>query len=119
MWVLPPYFNDTLAKALISRMCASDKYSHIAASVRNVGNQSLKLLQLYPGVVNYLLKKLATDQAITEFDVAIWRYMQLVNMTPRQCADELVAKSCKTADVYDKSTFNEAFIWKNRFVHLQ
>lgn len=35
-WLLTHYVNETLAYALNGRMCVTEKYSSIAASVRNV-----------------------------------------------------------------------------------
>lgn len=110
MWALPHYVNETLANSLDSRMCATDKSYPIATSLRNVDNQSHKLLRLYPDVVNYLLKKFATDPAIAGFDAAILLYMQAGNMTPEQYADDVVAKSCKVTDVFDKCTLNDVII---------
>lgn len=48
---------------------------------------------MYPEKVNSMLKKFATNKAISEFDAAFLRYMQTRNMEPQQYADELVAKS--------------------------
>lgn len=64
MWLLPDYVNETVANELNNLICATDKHSFIAASVRNVDIQSRKLLRSYPIVVSYLLKKLATDRAL-------------------------------------------------------
>lgn len=91
-------------------MCATDKSSPIAASVRNTDNRSRKRLRSYLKVVNYFLKKLVKDQAITEFNAAILRYMQQANMTPQRYTEDLVAKSCKVADVYNKGTLNDVFL---------
>lgn len=48
-----------------------------------------------------MLESFATNQAIAEFDVTVLRYMKPSNTTPLQFADDLVAKSCKVADVHD------------------
>lgn len=53
-------------------MCAADKTSSITVSVRNVEIWSHKLLQLYPRILNYLLKKFTTDQAFAVFEAAIY-----------------------------------------------
>lgn len=96
MWVLSHYLKDTLANALNSRMCAEDRSASLPASERNEP-RSRKLLRSYPEVVNYLFKKISTDQAIAENDAAILRYMQPSGMTQQQYADDLVVKSCKSA----------------------
>lgn len=56
----------------------------------------------------YLLKKLATDEAIPEFDAATLPCMQPANMTLQKYGDDLVAKLCKGADVIDKVAVNDA-----------
>lgn len=66
-----------------------------------------KLLHTYSEAVNYLLKKFSYDQYIAWMDSAILRYKQLANMKPIQYAEDLNAKSCKGAKVYDHSTLNE------------
>lgn len=65
-WVPPHYVNETLTNALNSRMCATEKSSHVATSVCKVKTRSRNLLQLYTEVENFLLKKFATGQAIVE-----------------------------------------------------
>lgn len=82
-------------------MCATGKSSPFAASTRNVDNRSRKLLRSYLEVVNYMLKKFATDKAIAEFDAAILRYIQQANMTPEQHANHLVAISGRVAHIRD------------------
>lgn len=75
MRLVPHYVNETLANELNSRMCATDKSSPITSSVRNVENWSHNLLGSYSEVVNYLLKRFATDQAIVYLDAAMLQYM--------------------------------------------
>lgn len=69
-----------------------------------------KLIHSYPEVLNYLLKKLANDLAIAEKDSAILRYIQLANMTPMQCAEDLYAKTFKVAEINCESMLNNVFI---------
>lgn len=69
-----------------------------------------KLLQSYADVVDYLLKTFATDQTITEFDAAIFRYMRSAIMTPQRYADDFVSKQCKVGNVYDEWTLIEVYI---------
>lgn len=61
-------------------------------------------------MVNYLLKKYATDATLAEYEASIRRYMQPTSMTSEQFTDDLIAKSCKVAAVYVESTFNDVFI---------
>lgn len=60
-------------------------------------------------MVTYLLKNHATDEALTEYEAAILRYMQPSNITLQQYADDLVAESCMVADTYHKRSVNDAF----------
>lgn len=110
MRVLPYYANETVASALQSRMCATNKSSSFAVSVPNVDNRSKKFLRLYQEVAYCVLNKFVTDQAIIEFDAAILRDMQLANMMPQQYADNLVARSCKVAEVSDEGAFYDVII---------
>lgn len=91
-------------------MCAEDRTAPIIVSERNIDKRSRKLLRFYPELVNYFLKKYVTDQAIVEYDVAIFRYMQPAHMTLQQYAEDLVAKSYKVADVCDEGTLEDVFI---------
>lgn len=61
-------------------------------------------------MVNYLIKKDATHDAITEYDIVILRYVQPDNTNSQQYDDDLVAKLCKIADVYDEGILNDVFI---------
>lgn len=88
MWVLPHYVSETLANALYSQMCATDKLFYIAALVRNFHNGPRKHLRSYLDVINYLLHKFATDQAIAKFDDTTVLYMQPANMIAQQYADD-------------------------------
>lgn len=64
---------------------------------------------LTQNMVNYLLKKYKTDQAIAENDIAVVRYVQPLNMTSLQYVDDLITKSCTVADVYGEVTLNDIF----------
>lgn len=109
-WLLPHYVNDTLSSALYSRMCFEENSSFFSALVRSVGSRSRKVLRSCPEVVNVLLKKLATDQAIADFNATIFRYAQQANMTAQQYANVSCAKSCPVADVYYEGIHNNVFI---------
>lgn len=61
-------------------------------------------------IISYVLKKLERGQAITEFDKAIFPYMQLSNMTPQQYVDDLVTRFCQVSEVYEKETLNDVII---------
>lgn len=87
-----------------------DRLLPFAASVRNGEPRSRELLRSYPDVVNYLLNKNATNQVIAWNEAAITRYVQPPNMTPQECAKDLISKSCKVADVNDESSLNDMFI---------
>lgn len=91
-------------------MCEEDRSAPLSASVRCDKTRPRNFWRSYPEVVNYLLKKFVTDQAFVEYDATILRYMQPTNMTSQQIADDLIAKSCKVADVYEQSTLNDVSI---------
>lgn len=108
--MLPREIHETLTNALNGLMCAEDGTAPIIASVHNNRTRSRKLFRPYPEVVNYYLKKNATDQAIAKREAAVLRYMQPSIMTLQQYADDLVAKSCRVADVYHEGTLNNIHI---------
>lgn len=116
MWILANYVNKIHTNALKSCKCATDKSSLIATSVRNLDNRYR--FRSYAEVVNYLLKKFATEQAIPEFDAAIIWYMQPADMSSQQYADNLVAKLCEVADVYDERHVERCVYRRSRFVNL-
>lgn len=61
-------------------------------------------------MVNRLLRKYATNQAIAENGAAILRYVQLSYVNPQHYANELIVKSCKVAEVFDERTLNDMSI---------
>lgn len=83
-------------------MCAEDRTVPIIDLVHNNATRLPERLQHYLELINYPLKKYATDQAIAEYDAVILRNMQPASMTAQQYADDLVAKLCKVADVFDE-----------------
>lgn len=64
-------------------MCATKKSLFIAAEMRNADDRSIKRMRLYPEVVDYLLKKVAADEAIAEFLAGILQYVKQTNKMPR------------------------------------
>lgn len=117
---LPLFINKTLANALNNLIRAEDLWSPFPACVRNEEQEASKLLRFYPEVVNYMLKKYTTGQATAENEGAIQRCVRSPNMTLRQHADDLIAKSCKSIDVNDERILNGYFIegvdapiWRN------
>lgn len=108
--VLPLFVHETLADVLNSRMYAEHSFAAFAASVQNQEQRSRKLLVSYRRVVSYLLKTFATDQAVAEFDSLILRYMRPSSIAPRRYADRIMAKMCKAAEVYDKSTLSAIYV---------
>lgn len=59
-------------------------------------------------MVNYPFNKYTMDQAIALYDTAMLQFMQSDNKTV-QYANELVAKSCKAADVHDGKILIDVF----------
>lgn len=99
MWVLSHHVKCSLANALDSCMCVETRADPLAASVQNKQQKAPIILRWYPELVNHLLVKYATDQAIAKFDAAFLQYMQLVSMTLQQYADDIVEKLCKVVEV--------------------
>lgn len=108
--MLPNYVHQTLANALINRTCEEDRTTSIINPVSSYDTRSGKSFRSYPEAVKFLLKKYVTDQAIVEYDAAILRYMQSSNVTRQQYPNDLIAKSCEVADVYDEATLKDVFI---------
>lgn len=71
MWVLHYSVHETLANMRNRFTRTEDSLAPFPASVRNERLRSQKLLRSYPEVVNYHLKKFATDQAFVEYDAPI------------------------------------------------
>lgn len=107
MWVLPFFFRNALATTFISRRFAAAYITPVVA-LNNITEPLIqkKLLQLYPEIFNYLLKKFANHQAIAEMDFTNLCYSKLAHMAPMQYFDVLSAKFWKVVDDYDESTIN-------------
>lgn len=90
---MPPFVNETLANALNGYMYVGNSLAPYAFSVCSQKHRSWKLLRFYPEVENYLFKKLFTNQASTDYDALILRYMQSAGMIPQDYAEDNIAKS--------------------------
>lgn len=109
--VLPFFVTDTLATTVNCHMSAATRIKPVVDSVNTTEPLiKKKLLQSYPEVVNYLLRKFVSDQMIAKMDYKTLRYIQSAHMTPMHYADDLYANSSKVADVHDKSAFNDIFL---------
>lgn len=64
--VLPHYVNDGLAIALNNYVCAENRLTSLATSVRNEQRRRRKLLRLHVEAENYFVRKYASDQAIAK-----------------------------------------------------
>lgn len=73
MWVRSHYVTKPLANALNSRMCAEDRLPSFFAAVGDEKRRSRNNLRSYPEIVDYLFKKLTTDQPIAKNDAPILR----------------------------------------------
>lgn len=105
MWVLSFFHENALATTLNSGICAVTHIEPIVASVYTIDpNTKKKNLCFYPQVVSYLLKKIASDQTFVKMGFALLCFALAANTTLMQYADDLYPKSCKVADVNDKST---------------
>lgn len=82
LWVLPSYVKETFTNALKRRMCAEERSSPLAASVRNEEKRPRILLQSHPSVISFHLKRYATDLAAAEYNATILRYVHPSNMAP-------------------------------------
>lgn len=72
--------------------------------------RSRTLLCFYAKVVNYLLKKYTTDQAIAENDAAILNDIKLSKKTPQLHSDDVIAKSCNVSGEYNEGTGNDIIV---------
>lgn len=107
MWVLPFFVKNALVLTLNSRVPATSTIAHALASVQVAEPLRQKqLFRSYPEVDTYLLKKFTNGQAIAGLDFSISRHSQASSTNTMQYAENLYAKSCKVADVYDESTLN-------------
>lgn len=82
MWVLPFFEKKALATALSTHMSVADHNNPVVVSV-NTADLLIhrKLLQSYPEVMTYFLKKFANDQEKAEIDSKLLCYIQLPHMT--------------------------------------
>lgn len=96
MSVISHYEMETKANTLNSCMCTQNWIARLATSLRNEQLRSLKFLRSCPEMINYLLQKYATDQALAEYDATILRYVALTNMTTRQFSGDLIAKHARS-----------------------
>lgn len=109
---LPPFFDkNALVATLNSRMSGAAHTNPVIASVSTTELLIQRTpLRSYLEVVDYFLKTFANDQAIAEKDSRILRYIQSAHMTPTSYADNLYAKTCRIADVYNESFLNDTYI---------
>lgn len=110
MWVLSHVEHETHVNELYSCMHAKNSIAPYSISVRNQEQKSWNILRSYPEMINYFLKEIAEKQAIAGYDAWILEYMQQSSMTLQQNADDIIAKSCRVANVYDECKQNNVFI---------
>lgn len=110
MWAFLHHIEETLANTLNSCLYGQDPLALLAVSFCGDQPWFHKFLRLFPEVLDHFLTKYSTRQAIAKYDVTIFHYVQPANMTSQQFSDDLIAKSCKVAGVYDESTLNHVFI---------
>lgn len=99
LWILPHYVKGTINNALSSCICADDRMSIFAASVRIEDTSSRKKLRSYQVEVNHMLKKYPSNQEIAKNGTAVLLYAEPSSMTPQQYVDVLIAGLCKIATV--------------------
>lgn len=105
MWILPFFVKDALATILNNCVSAATHIAPVIASVNTIEPMiQKKRFRSNLEVVNYLVKKFANNQEITERNSTILLYTQPASITPIQYADNSIPESCKVADVYDEST---------------
>lgn len=91
-------------------MCAKNWFASSVTPVQKEQHLSHKNLRSYPEVVTFPLKICPADEAVTEYDATILRYMQPAYMTSQRYPDDLVTKFCMVADVYEEATQNNVLI---------
>lgn len=85
----------------IAAFCEEEKSYSINPSVYKNDRRSEKFFLSYR-LCEYILRKLATDQAFGGLDAEILCYGETSYMKPQQYGSDLVAKPCKAADEYDE-----------------
>lgn len=61
-------------------------------------------MQFYLEIVDYILKKIAENQAVFKYYKVTVIYMPPASMTAESNDNDFIAKFCKFAEVYDKET---------------
>lgn len=109
MLTLPHYVEQMFAIVLNSYMCAEHRTIPLATSVRD---EETCHGHYWDFIRNRLLsvEEAAGDQAAAEYDSTILRYMQLINLTSQQFADDLIASPWKVADIFHKSVLKYSSI---------
>lgn len=111
MWLLLYFVKNVIETTLKSHMSAAAHITQLSPRLAPLNRWSNKNpLRSNPEILNYFVQKCANNKAIAEMNSKIYRYIPPVHVILMQCADDLSAKPCKEADVYDKSTFNDFFI---------
>lgn len=101
MRVLPFFARNTSTFVLNSRMPAATNVAPAVSFVNSAEQlRHKKLLQPYPEVSNYLLGRVANNQAFFWMISAILRYTQLASLSPVRYADELYVTRFKVGDIY-------------------
>lgn len=70
-------------------------------------SRKTRSFNIYPQLLNFLLKKYVTDQGIAETESDIPRFAKPSNMKPFQNAEELVTKTVCCGDVFGEHALNK------------
>lgn len=111
LWLLLFFVKNDQTTTLNCVMSAAARNTSVVASVNTIELLiQEKILPSYLEVVNYLLKKIANDRAIAEVESRILRCSRAAHMNLMQYVDDLNAKICKVAGVYDELALNNIFV---------
>lgn len=90
-------------------MRAQDWRAPLPASVKTEEPHYGKLFRSYPEVVDNLLQKYDTDQAIAEYDTATLCFVKPTTMTPQKFPDNIIEKSCMASTYMTKERYTNFF----------
>lgn len=101
------FFTDRTASAVLNASICSNlaekKYSRSASG-------ETKYFTTYAQVVNFLLKKYATDEAFVKTKTEMMNIAKPSGMLPFQYAKDLLTKTFRCINVYERIALNEIFI---------
>lgn len=106
MWLFHLFINKTASAVINSRFSAK----HTDKKHRRLDSGKSRDFTIFPQVVSFLLKKYATGEVIEETESGATRLAQPSGRKPSQYVEELVKKTLRCRDVYEKYALNYIYI---------